>query len=173
MISPAHLRARREALGVTRETVAAFSPPGTKATTIRDLERPRVGRWHRWHVDALDKIEAWFDEHAENVMETIQDFATAGDIDGCPVLWLYSQDAFSRCPVHEACLGHADLYNACLRMVREDLMTLPPQMGGVIDAEFVPDAYDSFRAELGTTADHPELRAKWWRHFSKTYKEMP
>lgn len=166
MISPAHLRARREALGVTRETVAAFCPPGTKATTIRDLERPRVGRWHRWHVQALDKIEAWFSENATDVELWILRAGRESEIDGKRVLWIYAQEAFHRCPISQTCLDIADLYNACRLNVRDEL-------SDVIDAEFIPDAFDQFREGIGTDSHHPELMAKWWRHYSRIYKEEP
>lgn len=170
MISPAHLRARREALGVTRETVAAFSPSGTKATDIRDLERPRAGRWHRWHVDALDKIEAWFEEHSKAVEVWIWDAAHVGTISDAPVLWIYSQEAFERCSMSQTCKGVVDLYNVCRLNVRAELVEdgVP-----VIDAEFIPDAFDQFRQNIGSDSHHPELMAKWWRSYVTTYRVEP
>ena len=162
-ISPVSLRARREALGVSRELVASFAPPGTTAGLIKDLEKGSTHFVRPWHVHAIERIEKWFRDEAGKVERRIKELSHASSIDATPVLWFMSEAAFGRSNYHEACLGRVELYTACLLNVRDE-MVMP------IEAEMLPSKYDSFRQELGITADHPQIWAKWWRHWSKQYR---
>lgn len=167
-ITPSYLRAWRESLGVNRETVAAFCPPFVKGSTIRDKERPATHSWSQWHVDALQEIEDWFNHYADATEDGIWFKALEYPIDGKPVLWIYGQECFHLSGFSDICFGYADLYNVCRLNVRSRFVE---QGKEVIDAEFIPKDYDSFRERINTTADHPELRAKWWRHYRMFYKQ--
>ncbi len=162
-ISPVSLRARREALGVSRELVASFCPAGTTAGLIKDLEKGSTHFVRPWHLSAIERHGGWFRRDADDVEWHIKELSHASAIDAQPVLWFMSEAAFQRSRFYEPCLGRVELYTLCLLNVREELV-MP------MEAEMLPSKYDAFRAELGITTDHPEVWAKWWRHWSKQYR---
>jgi hypothetical protein len=162
-ISPVNLRARREALRVSRELVASFCPSGTTAGIIKTLEKGSTHYVRPWHVAAIEQLERWFHRDSYGVEAEIRTLAQASAINEHPVLWFMSEPAFKRSRFFESCLGCVELYTVCLMGVREELTT-------PIEAEMLPSKYDAFREELGITSDHPEVWAKWWRHWSKQYR---
>lgn len=169
-ITPTSLKARREAMGVSRELIASFGPPGSFASHVRDQERAKFFRVPRWHIKAVETIEQWMAEHSGHIIGVIMGDATEprARIDDRPVLWSYAEPAFlTHCELHKVCLDRVDLYAAMLQEARAELIEAGLD---VIDAEFLPDRYDRFREELGILRDLPEHRAKWWRHWSEQFK---
>jgi hypothetical protein len=166
-ISPVSLRARREALGVSRELVASFGPEGVNASIIRDLEKGSTHFVRPWHIAAIERLEWWVEDTAREVEQRIGHEATMSNIEGRPVIWFMPATAFDASPFRFLCLDRVELYTLCLMNVREDFIDKGERP---IDAEMLPSKYDAFRAELGINADHPAIRAKWWRHWSKQYR---
>jgi hypothetical protein len=167
MITPPILRARREALGVSRELLASFCPDGVTAATIRTLEKGTTHNMHQWHLHAIEQVEGWFEATAPEVISKIVAFAHASTIEGQPVLWFLSDPAFRQSEFFGLCLERSELHKLCLMEARAMLFQEGEEP---IEAEMLPDQYDKFREMIGTAADHPELWAKWWRHWAAQFK---
>ncbi len=168
-ITPTSLKARREAMGVSRELVAAFCPEGTTAALIAKQERAKQFNVFQWHVAAINKLECWMNDDRPVIADRIKADASReiALIDGLPVLWHFNEHAFAEhCPYAEECAVEPELYRVAMLDAREDLID---QHGEVIDAEFLPDKFAQFLAEIGAEQDTPAMRAKWWRHWSKQF----
>ncbi len=168
-ITPTSLKARREAMGVSRELVAAFCPEGTTAALIAKQERAKQFNVFHWHAMAINNLEEWMARDRIAIIDQIKvdaerDIAL---IDGRPVIWHYSEHVFAEhCPYAEGCKFQPELYRVAMIDAREDLLE---ELGMVIDAEFLPDKFAQFIAEIGAEQDTPAMRAKWWRHWSKQF----
>ena len=172
MITPTNLKARREAMGVSRELVASFGPrPTIAAANIRDQERAKHFRVYRWHIAAIEGLEDFlssgeFSELVNRVYcATVE---AANSINDAGILWTYSDAVFQEhCPFKEQALCRMEIYTIAAMQARDLLINDGHR---IIDAEFLPDRYEKFRADLGIEKDLPEHRAKWWRHWSAQFQ---
>ena len=164
MTTPTDLHLRRIALGLDRAALSDVS--GMTAGEIAKAENGKTEYVMAVHIAAIERLEKWDRPIAFNA---IIEHAWEHQIDGRPVVWLFSDGAKQYCPWLDLCLGSVNLARAA---AGDAYASLVEDGYSPIGAELLPAQFENFITQKGMP-DTPNNRCMWWRHWSAVYKVKP